>query len=192
MSSNKKTSKRPDNLFTPNVLQREIRLNFSIIGQNIRDNLELMLKGELEGMCSKEGYIKKNSIDVLSYSSGMVESNYVVFKVVFSCEVCNPVEGMKIKCKTTNITKAGIRAIYGNEIISPIVIFIARDHQINNNKYYSSVKINDNIYIKVVGIRFELNDDVISVLGELVSPKEKKQKTKTIRRKKKGKIKLTQ
>ncbi len=192
MSSNKKTNKRFDNLFTKNILQRDVRLNFSIIGQNIKDNLELILKRDLEGICSKEGYIKRNTIEVVSYSSGMVESNYVSFKVVFSCQICNPVEGMKIKCKTTNITKAGIRAIYGNDSISPIVIFIARDHQLNNNKYYSSVKINESIYVKVIGIRFELNDSVISVLGELVVPKKSSQKSQSIKRKKKKNIKLVQ
>ena len=53
MSSNKKTNRRFDNLFTKNILQRDVRLNFSIIGQNIKDNLELMFKRDLEGICSK-------------------------------------------------------------------------------------------------------------------------------------------
>ena len=47
------------------------------------------------------------------------------------------------------------------------------------------MKINESIYVKVIGIRFELNDSVISVLGELVVPKKSSQKAKPKENKKK-------
>ena len=42
------------------------------------------------------------------------------------------------KCIVKNITKAGIRAETA-EIISPVVIFIARDHY-HTDKYFSTIK----------------------------------------------------
>ena len=63
----------------------------------------------------------------MTYSSGVLEADNVVFNVSFKCNICRPDEGMKIKCKIVNITKAGIRA-ESQSSPSPVVVFIARDH----------------------------------------------------------------
>ena len=49
---------------------------------------------------------------------------------------------------------------------SPIVVFIARDHYYEKD-YFNNVKEGDNIMIKVIGQRFELNDKYISIVAEL-------------------------
>ena len=91
--------------------------------------------------------------------------------------ICHPIEGQIIKCKVENITRAGIRAIYFKETKSPITIFIARDHHYDS-KYFSTIKEEDIILIKVIGIRYELNDETISVLGELKQQKQRITKIK--------------
>ena len=56
---------------------------------------------------------------------------------MFECLICRPVEGQAIKVKAKNITKAGIRAIYAKEEISPITVFVARDHHYNSVDFQS-------------------------------------------------------
>ena len=76
---------------------------------------------------------------------------------------------MYINCVAKNITKAGIKAeidTYSEEEKSPLIIFLARDHNYLIKKF-SNININDKIRIRVIGQRFELNDEYISVLGEL-------------------------
>ena len=81
---------------------------------------------------------------------------------------------MVINCVARNITKAGIRAdIETPDNKSPVIIFIARDHHYNSD-YFSSIKENDNIKIRVIGQRFELNDKYISIIAELIQPKRRK------------------
>ena len=80
---------------------------------------------------------------------------------------------MEVDCVAKNITKAGIRAEIPGYEVSPIVIFIARDHH-HSNKYFNSINENDNIQVKVIGIRFELNDSFISVIGSLINKKKKR------------------
>ena len=159
-----------------NMLTRKIVLPFKSVGNNIRENIQKTLESDLYNKCSKEGYIRRNSVQILSYSSGLVEANSVLFDVMFECDICRPVEGQIISCVVKNITRAGIRATYIKDDVSPITIFIARDHHYNNEEF-SQKKENDEISIKVIGIRYELNDETISVLGELVISK-KKPKTK--------------
>ena len=188
------TKNKMHNLFSKNVISRDVYLDFNLVAENVRENLEIKLKDELEGKCTIEGFIKKNSINVLMYSSGVLNSTNVVFHVNFECKICRPIEGMKIKCNVVNITKAGIKATYGDELNSPVIIFIARDHNYNN-KYYSTIKDGTNIHVRVIGVRYELNDENISVLAELIMPRTPKVSAKitpknTKKYKKKGNIKL--
>jgi hypothetical protein len=95
----------------------------------------------------------------------------VEFTVVFQCKICNPVEGMWLNhCKVKSITKAGIHAevVTENDIV-PVTVFIAKDHYVTN-AYFNSVKENDDIRVKVIGSRFELNDPYICVIGQLLDP----------------------
>ena len=162
-----KNKLRKKGIWMRNVLTRKILLPFKSIGSNIRENIKKTLEETLYNKCSKEGYIKKKSIQILSYSSGVVEANTVVFDVMFECDICRPVEGQIIPCKVMNVTRAGIRAKYTREEDSPITIFIARDHHYNNEEF-SKINLNDIINVKVIGQRYELNDTFISVIGELI------------------------
>ena len=63
-----------------------------------------------------------------------------------------------------NITKAGIRAEVEDDDNS-LIIFVARDHNYLN-KSFSNVKENQEIIVRVIGQRFELNDKNISVIAE--------------------------
>jgi hypothetical protein len=76
---------------------------------------------------------------------------------------------MNITCIAKNITKAGIRA-ETSDLPSPVVIFVARDHHYST-PYFSDVKEMDEIVIKVIGQRYELNDKYISIIAELVPAK---------------------
>ena len=44
--------------------------------------------------------------------------------------------------------------------------------------YFSAVKPDDEIEVKVIGQRFELNDKYISIIAELVEPKKHNKSTK--------------
>ena len=174
----KTKKRRKKDIWVKNVLTRKILLPFQSVGNNIRENIQIKLEKKLYDKCSKEGYIRKKSITILSYSSGLVEANNVIFDVMFECDICHPVEGQIIKCKVQNITRAGIRATYIKEEVSPITIFVARDHHYNSEAF-SKIKEDEEILIKVIGIRYELNDETISVLGELKPAKINKAKIKT-------------
>jgi DNA-directed RNA polymerase subunit E'/Rpb7 len=172
-----KSKRKNKSIYAKNMLTRKIILPFTSIGGNLNEILKQKLEEELYDKCCKDGYIKTDSIQICSYSSGIVQENNVIFDVLFECLICHPVEGQNIKGKVENITRAGIRAIYFKEQKSPITIFIARDHHYDN-KYFSTIKEGDIILIKVIGIRYELNDETISVLGELKQQKQRITKIK--------------
>jgi len=157
-------------VYIRSVLTQKILLHISEIGHNIKQNLEHKIIHQTEGKCITEGFIRPNSVRIINYSSGLVNSEYIEFQAVFECMVCHPVEGMLIECTTKTITKAGIHAeVLTEDDIVPVTVFIARDHH-NTNKYFNSIKENTKIMVKVLGVRFELNDNYICTIGQLQDP----------------------
>ena len=152
-----------------NILTRKVRLPFTSVGSNLVENISLDLSNRIEGKCVQEGFIKPNSIRIVNYSAGIINGKFVTFTVVFECLVCRPVEGMKFKSVIKNITKAGVRC-ETIEDPSPVVVFIARDHHFKS-KEFSQLKLEDSITVKVIGIRYELNDPYICVIAKFIEKK---------------------
>ena len=154
------------NIYFKSILEKSIYINLDNVNINLEKNINSILKEDYEGKCTNDGYIKKDSINLISYSSGLIVSESIKFNVTFDCLICYPVEGMIIQCVIKNITKAGLRCEL-NEDISPLVIFVARDHHYNNEEF-NNLNENDMINIRIIGQRFELNDSYICVISEFL------------------------
>jgi DNA-directed RNA polymerase subunit E'/Rpb7 len=168
----KRKDTRLQSIYSRCLLTRKIVLPITFIGKNLDDVIENYIQHNIEGKCVVEGYVKPRSSKIIRYSSGIIErGNNVVFEVVFECDVCLPVEGMLISCSVKNVVKAGVRAEVANEVPSPVVVFIAKDHHFSMQQF-NDIKVGDIINVRVIGKRFELNDKYVSVIGELVKEKE--------------------
>lgn len=165
-------------VYSRGLITRNVVLQITNIGKNIKETLENSIIFNFEGKCLVEGFIKPNSSKIITYSSGLIErGNQISFEVIFECDICFPVEGTKITCIAKNITKAGVRAESAFDVPSPIVVFIARDHHYNIADF-GSIKEGDKITVRVIGQRFELNDKFISIIGEFVKEKPDYKKVK--------------
>ena len=155
-------------VYLKSVLSKKIRLLITEIGENVKANLEYMITSSIDGKCIAEGFIKPGSVKIISYSSGNVNAEYVEFQTIFECLICYPVEGMILECVSKTITKAGIHSeVIDSDGTVPVTVFVARDHH-NTNKQFNVIKENAKIQVKVIGVRYELNDPYICVIGKLV------------------------
>jgi DNA-directed RNA polymerase subunit E'/Rpb7 len=105
-------------------------------------------------------------VKILTYSNGYLYGKYAIFDVVYECLTCSLVEGVVFSCVIKNISLAGIRATL-NEPKTPVVVFIARDHHYDRADF-TRLQEEEEVRIRVIGQRFEIGDDAISVIGELV------------------------
>lgn len=154
-------------VYSPCQITKNVILPMNAIGRNLQDLLEKTISKIVGGKCIVEGYVKPGSIKVITFSSGIVKGENILFDVVFNCEVCFPVAGMILNCIAKNITKAGIRAESVDETPSPFVLFVARDHYYSS-EYFNSIEENEKFKARVIAQRFELNDKYVSVIAELV------------------------
>jgi DNA-directed RNA polymerase subunit E'/Rpb7 len=168
MDQRQRSGPKTYGVYTQSVLTTKVSLSIQEVGKNVKQNLERMISKKMEGKCIPEGFIKPGTVKVMTYSSGTINNEKVEFQTAFESMICHPVEGMLVECKTKTITKAGIHAeVVDDSGTVPITVFVARDHHFTE-KHFSEIKENATILVRVAGVRFELNDPYICVIGKLV------------------------
>ena len=165
------------NLFIPikfkvdiSILVCELHFNKD---QNIsfNDIVKNKLIEKYEGICSKFGYIKKNSLVMLSRSCGEFIKEHFNSSLLFhtSCkaDVCNPAIGSKFKCKVVNKNSFGLtcEGEHEGEVVMRIMIPNTTAKILNEIDITNEIKINDIILIEVLGNKYLLLDKVITIIG---------------------------
>ena len=159
-------------IFTKQILSGTIQLKPLEQNSGIDETILEKLRDKIEGKCDSFGYIKPDSVKVLKRSIGMCQpgqfNGNCNYKIAYSVEVCNPMEGMIIKCIVKNINKMGLFAEMADMEPSPVSVILAKQHHMDESKdAFDAVKINDVINVEVVGKKFNYNDTIISCIGKL-------------------------
>ena len=142
-------------------------LNFKI------DNIILSkLKKKIEGKCIKEGYIIPDSVIIQTRTLGMINNasfdGMTTYKVTFTCNICNPVNGQMIRCKVGNIDKSQVICYIDEEDVSPIEIYLFKQHHVGNEEY-ASLKIGDIVSVKIGGSKWEFESTQIISIAQLIT-----------------------
>ena len=149
-----------------------------LLNANYRTNILKVLKKKYEGICSKFGYIKQNSIELLSVNKGSIELStfhgYVLFDVEFNASICNPAIGSIVKCKVKNINVFGLLCTSGiiehgkyQNILN--IIIPKRDSQFTNHPdLLKNITINDEVNVEILGKKYILNNKNINVFGKII------------------------
>jgi len=154
-------------LYTDSLLTRSVQIPMSECGKNITEILEHTLK-PLEGKCITEGYLKKDSIHVVKFSSGIMKDHYAIFTVVFECKIAIPFINQELECIVETNTIAGLQCKLHPDDESPFIIFLAKDHHMDDKLFFTCTTGNI-IRVSVIGKRYSVNDSNISVIAKLLS-----------------------
>ena len=166
------------NLYSKTMLEMKVILLPMQIGESkTSTNLKQIITSKIEGKCIQEGYVKPNSVKIIRYSAGLVKTEYIEFTVIFECDTCNPVQGVLLyNCICTSVTKGGIHAdIYDKDGNIPATVYIHRDH-FAENKAFQLFEKQTKFNMRVIGVRFELNDPCVEIVGEIWGYVDKKNK----------------
>lgn len=163
----RKDSRSEYGVYIKSLLTKKIALKITEVGRNVKGNLTKKIIASIEGKCIVEGYIRPSTVEIVSYSPGLIKDDHVEFQVVYMCLICNPIKDMEVECVVRNVTKAGIHAHVADEDENvPIIVFIARDHN-NTNPQFETIREADAIKVRIIGTRFELNDTSITAIAGL-------------------------
>jgi hypothetical protein len=153
-------------IYIDSLLSRTIQIPMADCGKNISGILEHALKS-LEGKCITEGYLKRHSTKIVNYSSGILKNCYVVFTVTFEGQIAVPTIQQELTCIVETNTIAGLQCKLHLESESPFIIFLAKDHHMDNKEFFKC-NIGSIIKVSVIGSRFSVNDSNISIIAKLI------------------------
>ena len=154
------------NIYMVSVLNESITIPANKITSNLDNIILKQLKQAVGNKCGSNGYIEMDSIIILKRTIGKLNTSHlngsISYDISYKANVCNPIEGSEVNCEVVNKNKMGLLAT-----IHPLSIVLARQHHLNN-KRFEDIDIGDTIIVKIIGKRFELYDDQITTIGELI------------------------
>jgi DNA-directed RNA polymerase subunit E'/Rpb7 len=150
-------------MFERRELTRKVHINSKFIQKNMLPSILAQLRMNMEGRCSSEGYIQRDSITILKYSLGRtsITNGGIYYDVTFQADVCLPHSGQIFKATADLRTKIGIHAES-----TPLKILIPRDLHIGNQEF-DTVEVGQEFEFEVIGPQFKQQDKVIVVVGRL-------------------------
>ena len=157
-----------ESLFTTSSLEIVEMLKASEIpNKNDIDNILLKkIKDRIGDKCIQNGFIKKNSINIISRTIGIIKSEHfngtIHYNVKIGVDLCSPSINSIVKAKVFGINQAGILCI--NE---PLHIMLSPETQ-DNVDIYQDIKKGDIITIKIIRFKIMLNNSHIRILGKYI------------------------
>jgi hypothetical protein len=124
------------------------------------------IKKTVEGKCLEDGYVKIDSVTLLSFSCGVCQADKLKYTASYECLICLPVEGMPIRCVVVSNSNGGVRAVIKGEKVTPMVVFVSRD--LPCAKDLTEFQEGDTFDAEVYGVKYELNDTFVSVLAKIL------------------------
>lgn len=165
------TRVNPDDIYESKVLEENINLTPKDTNYNIDEIIKKKLADKVEGKCVKEGYIRPGSVEIISRTSGRLinsdftgTANYVI---KFRADVCILSDNQIVTCEVHNVDKSSVICYVGDPAISPIEVYLYKQHHIGNIDY-ANLKLEHIVKIKIVKSRFKFKYTQIRAIGELV------------------------
>jgi DNA-directed RNA polymerase subunit E'/Rpb7 len=164
------------NNFFDTILQDVVKLAPKMLTKSYENNLLETLKHKYEGICSKFGYIKHNSIELKKVNVGKVELStfhgYVLFNVEFSAKICNPAIGSVIKCVVKNTNSFGILCTSGiydnNKYYNVLNVVVPKLNESENIDMLNKINIDEEVNIEILGKKYMLNNESIHIFGKII------------------------
>jgi DNA-directed RNA polymerase subunit E'/Rpb7 len=164
-------------MFMPIKFNTTVQLQPKEVNSKFEETILKKLKQNLENVCSKHGYIKKDSIKIIKRSAGYFKEQHFNGNLAFDlnciAEICNPAQDSIIMCRVKGKNALGIRAegSYDNYTILEIVIPKV-SYGIQSEVNIDNIMVGDEIKVQVCGKKFMLYDDKISIIGKIIKDKE--------------------
>ena len=125
------------------------------------------LKKQLEGKCSKHGFVIPGSLEMLSRSMGICEKGRAtadfIYFVKAQGKVYNPPDGTEVVGEVSLKNKMGCYVVVDNAVR----IMVPRDLHIGNDEF-DGISVGDRIRVQIKKSQVRVNATHILSIGELV------------------------
>jgi len=164
-------------LFIPIKFKTQVYLAPAELDARYQERLEEKLKKTYEGICTKHGFIKPGSIEIVRKSPGTFIKEYfngfIKFELQCRAETCNPVQGSIVSAVIKNKNQLGILAESSLEDLPILDIIVPiKTAGIISQVNLETLQVGDTISVEVMGKKFQMTDRKISVIGRVIQQSE--------------------
>ena len=162
--------------YSTQILTTTINIEPRNIKGDINKLILFNLKNRYEGVCNKDGYIEKDSIEIINRSIGMVKIidnvSYVIYHLTYKATVISPSIGDRISCVISSNNKMGLIGFIKNKETdlmkdSPFVIIIPREY-FSDESDIDDINVNDKINVEVDNFRTKYLSNQIQIVAKPV------------------------
>jgi len=155
------------------VLTTTINLQANKIKGDINQLILFNLKMRYEGVCNKDGYIMKDSIELINRSIGQVNTidgeSIVMYHITYKADIISPAKGNKIDCVVDSSNKLGIIGYMKHTEDttlkdSPFIIIVPEEYF--KEEVFSSIEVNDTIKVMIESYRTKFLSNQIQVVAK--------------------------
>jgi hypothetical protein len=164
-------------LFVPIKVKANIQLNARDIDEDIDGTILQKFKSVYEGKCTRFGYIRPNSLQVVNRTDGRLEKigKRVHYYVTCLAEACDDIKGMVVEAKVLSTNMAVVLAETsipggGGDSVIPLldILIPKRSVGIQSEIDLSQVQVGQTVLVEVMGKRYQFEDTRISIIGRAV------------------------
>lgn len=157
------------------LLTTSINVDMKNIKGDINELLYKLLKKKYEGVCNKDGYIQKGSLQIVNRSIGSVKTinntSYIVYEITYKANIYSPVKGTKLDITINSITKMGIIGFLkdtDDDTIenSPFIIIVPKEYFEDDN--IDDYKVNNELKVQIEDSRIKYMSKNIQIVAKPV------------------------
>jgi DNA-directed RNA polymerase subunit E'/Rpb7 len=157
------------------LLTTSINVDIKKIKGDINELLYKLLKKKYEGVCNKDGYIQKGSIQIVNRSIGSVKTinntSYIVYEITYKANIYSPVKGTKLNITINSITKMGIIGyLKDNEDDtienSPFIVIAPREYFVDGD--IDNYEVNTELKVQIENSRIKYMSKNIQLVAKPV------------------------
>ena len=160
------------------ILKTTLTISPSEIQKDIDNVIQQKLKETIEGVCYEDGYVIKDSSQIIQRSPGKIVTHNkkggIQYVITYKAKIISPSEGDVYKAVISNINKMGAIAyirLKENDVEenSPVIIIIPKDYFEGTAWNIEDLNKGQTISIEVVGTRVKYQSEKIQIVGKPTS-----------------------
>lgn len=144
------------------------------LGIAFEDTLLDRLRATHEGRCTRFGYIRPGSLQIIKRSAGQFVkqhfNGYIRFQLLCKAKICNPPKGAVVEAVVRNKNALGIHAesMIGDIPVLDIIV-PKKSAGIQSDIPLDGLQVGDQVFVEVLGKKYQLDDAKINIIGRCVN-----------------------
>ena len=154
------------------ILSTKLNIKSNELNKDINGLILHKLKQKYENICTENGFIIKDSINLINRELGKIITidniNYISYLVKYNAEIIYPSEGDIIDVTVDRVNKMGIISYLDNPDKnlegSPLIIIIPQEYFDESTKDINSINKNQKLNVEILSTRIKYGNSKIQIV----------------------------